>query len=222
MIEWFGPILLEAYGATEVGTTNVITSTEWLGHPGSVGKPVPPFELLVIAEDGHELGANEIGQLYFRDTTGRGIVYHNDPDKTLAAHLEPGVFTLGEVGYCDEDGYVYITDRVSDMIISGGVNIYPAETELVLMQHKSVADVAVIGVPNPDMGEELKALVVPADQTALPDIRELDLLCQRNLAGFKRPQSYEFVSDLGRTTMGKVNKRKLRAHYWPTERTIGG
>ncbi|HEY0840336.1 MAG TPA: AMP-binding protein, partial [Vulgatibacter sp.] len=155
MIEWFGPVLLEAYGATESGTTNSITSQEWLEKPGSVGKTLPPFELLVISEEGERLGAKQVGQLYFRDTTGRGIVYHNDEAKTRAAHLEPGVFTLGEVGYFDDDGYVFITDRVSDMIVSGGVNIYPAETEQVLIQHPAVADVVVIGAPNEEMGEEV-------------------------------------------------------------------
>ncbi len=222
MIDWLGPILFEAYGATESGTTNAIRSQEWLDHPGSVGKTLPPFELLVVGEDGLELGPNEVGQLYFRDTTGRGLIYHNDPDKTRAAHLQPGVFTLGEMGYRDDDGYVFITDRSSDMVVSGGVNIYPAETEQVLIEHPGVADVAVIGVPSPEMGEELKALVVPLDPSRPPALAELEALCREQLAGYKRPRSYEFLADIGRTTMGKVNKRKLRAPYWPTERMIGG
>jgi acyl-CoA synthetase (AMP-forming)/AMP-acid ligase II len=222
MIDWLGPILFEAYGATESGTTNAISSQEWLDHPGSVGKTLPPFELLVVAEDGQELGPNEVGQLYFKDTTGRGLIYHNDPEKTRAAHLQPGVFTLGEMGYRDDDGYVFITDRSSDMVVSGGVNIYPAETEQVLIEHPGVADVAVIGVPSPEMGEELKALVVPLDPSRPPALAELEALCREHLAGYKRPRSYEFLPDIGRTTMGKVNKRKLRAPYWPTERTIGG
>lgn len=222
MIEWWGPILYEVYGSTESGTTNAITSEEWLAHPGSVGKTVPPFELLVIGEDGEQLEAGREGLLYFRDTTGRGIRYHNDPDKTRAAHLRPGVFTLGDIGYADEDGYVYITDRSSDMVVSGGVNIYPAETEHVLLEHPGVSDVAVIGVPNMEMGEELKALIVPVDLASPPSADELDEFCRDRLAGYKRPRSYEFRSDIGRTTMGKVNKRRLRAPYWPTDRTIGG
>jgi acyl-CoA synthetase (AMP-forming)/AMP-acid ligase II len=205
MIDWFGPVLMEAYGGTESGTTNLIHSDEWLRKPGSVGKTLAPFELLVIGDDGEELPQGGIGQLYFRDTTGRGIIYHNDPEKTAAAHLRPGVFTLGEVGYVDEDGYVFITDRVSDMIVSGGVNIYPAEAEQVLIRHPDVADVAVIGVPGGAMGEEVKALVMARDP-----------------AGFKAPRSYDLVADLGRNAMGKVNKRALRRPYWPTERTIGG
>jgi acyl-CoA synthetase (AMP-forming)/AMP-acid ligase II len=222
MIAWFGPILVEAYGATEAGTTNLITSPEWLRKPGSVGKTVEPFELIVVAEDGRRRGVNEVGGLYFRDKTNRGIIYHNDPEKTRAAHLEPGVFTLGEVGYVDEDGYVFITDRVSDMIVSGGVNIYPAETEQVLLQHPSVADVAVVGAPNAEMGEEVKALVVPKDAEAPPDPEDLDRFCRERLAGFKCPRSYEFAADIGRNAMGKINKRQLRRRFWPTERTIGG
>ena len=222
MIDWFGPVLTEAYGATECGSTNLITSEEWLLKPGSVGKTQPPFELVVVAEDGRRRGPNEVGQLYFRDTTGRGIVYHNDAEKTRAAHLEPGVFTLGEVGYVDDDGYVFITDRVSDMIVSGGVNIYPAETEQALIEHPDVADVAVIGAPNAEMGEEVKALVMARDAARPPSRESLDRFCRARLAGFKCPRSYEFVADLGRNAMGKINKRELRRRYWPTERTIGG
>ena len=134
MIEWWGPIFVDAYGATEVGTTCSITSAEWLEHAGSVGRAVPPFEALVVDDDGVELAPMVEGRLYFRDTTGRGIVYPNDPEKTAAAHIAPGVFTLGEIGYVDHDGYVFITDRFSDMVVSGGANIYPAEAEQVLIR----------------------------------------------------------------------------------------
>ncbi len=222
MIDWFGPVLMEAYGGTESGTTNLITSEEWLLKPGSVGKTLPPFELLVVGEDGQELPQGGVGQLYFRDTTGRGIIYHNDPEKTAAAHLRPGVFTLGEVGYADEDGYVFITDRVSDMIVSGGVNIYPAEAEQALIQHPDVVDVAVIGVPNLAMGEEVKALIMARDPSQPPAREALDAFARERLAGFKCPRSYEVVDSLGRNAMGKVNKRELRRPYWPTDRTIGG
>jgi len=222
MIEWFGPVLTEAYGATESGSTNTITSEEWLRKPGSVGRTNPPFELVVVGEDGARRGANEVGALYFRDTTGRGIVYHNDAEKTDAAHLEPGVFTLGEVGYFDEDGYVFITDRTSDMIVSGGVNIYPAEAEQVLIQHPGVADVAVVGAPNEEMGEEVKAIIVPRDADNPPGHAELNAFCRERLAGYKCPRSYDFAADIGRNAMGKINKRQLRRRYWPTERTIGG
>lgn len=222
MIDWFGPVLLEAYGATESGTTNMITSEEWLRKPGSVGKTLAPFELVVVGEDGARLGPGQPGQLYFRDTTGRGIVYHNDAEKTRAAHLEPGVFTLGEVGYVDDEGYVFITDRVSDMIVSGGVNIYPAETEQVLIQHPGVADVAVVGAPNAEMGEEVKALIVPMDAAHPPTPDDLNRFCRERLAGFKCPRTYEIAADIGRNAMGKINKRELRRRFWPSERTIGG
>jgi acyl-CoA synthetase (AMP-forming)/AMP-acid ligase II len=213
MIEWWGPVFIEAYGATEVGTTCQITSEEWLAHPGSVGRAVPPFSALVIDQDGRQLPAQREGQLYFADSTGRGVVYHGDPEKSLAAHLRPGVFTLGEVGFVDGDGYVYITDRVSDMVLSGGVNIYPAESEQVLAEHPEVSDVAVIGIPHAEMGEQLLALVVPVDTSAPPPAEELIAFCRQRLAHYKCPRTVEFVSTVGRTTMGKVNKRALRAPY---------
>jgi acyl-CoA synthetase (AMP-forming)/AMP-acid ligase II len=222
MIDWFGPVLDEAYGATETSSTNRISSAEWLRKPGSVGRTLPPFELVVVSEEGQRLGPHQVGKLYFRDATGRGIVYHNDPEKTRAAHIEPGVFTLGEVGYFDDDGYVFITDRVSDMIVSGGVNIYPAESEQVLIQHPAVKDVAVIAAPNVEMGEEVKALIVLEDSRNPPSREALDRFCRSHLAVFKCPKSYEFVDDVGRNAMGKINKRELRRPFWPTGRTIGG
>jgi acyl-CoA synthetase (AMP-forming)/AMP-acid ligase II len=222
MIDWFGPVLFEAYGATEAGTTNAITSQEWLEHPGSVGRCVPPFEVVVADDDGKRLGPNAVGNLYFRDASGRGIIYHNDPEKTAAAHLEPGVFTLGEVGYVDDEGYVFITDRQSDMVVSGGVNIYPAEAEQVLIEHPGVRDVACVGVPDADLGEQLKALVVPFEPARPPTAQELIEFCRHKMAGYKVPRSVEIVADIGRNSMGKVNKRALRAPYWPSDRTIGG
>ena len=222
MIDWFGPVLVEAYGATEAGSTTFITATEWLERPGSVGKAQPPFETVIIGADGGELGSGEEGQVYFRDTTGRGIVYAGNPEKTKAAHIAPGVFTLGEVGYLDAEGYLFITDRVSDMIVSGGVNIYPAEAEQVLLRHPRVTDVAVLGVPHGEMGEEVQALVVPADPANPPSAEELNAFCRASLAGFKCPRSYLFVDDIGRSVMGKVNKKALRAKYWPGGRMIGG
>jgi acyl-CoA synthetase (AMP-forming)/AMP-acid ligase II len=221
MIDWLGPILFEAYGATESGSATAITSAEWLEHPGSVGRAIPPFELLILDDAGNELGPGESGRVCFRDPSGRGIVYHRDPEKTAAAHVAEGVFALGEIGYRDADGFLYITDRQSDMVVSGGVNLYPAEAEQALVAHPAVADVAVIGVPDEEMGEALKALVVTSSQPP-PDPAELDAFCRSRLAGFKCPRSYEFVADVGRTAMGKLDKRALRRPYWPTERTIAG
>ena len=221
MIDWWGPIFSEAYGATEVGTVASISSEEWLRHPGSVGRSVPPFEALVVDDEGRPVPAGTEGRLYFRDTTGRGVVYHRNPDGSAAAHLEPGVFTLGEIGYVDDEGYVYITDRFSDMVVSGGVNLYPAEAEQVLVRHPAVADVAVIGVPHPEMGEQLKALVVPVDPSAPPSEDEVLDFCRTRLSSLKCPRSVDVVETIGRTTMGKLNKRALRAPFWSTERTIG-
>lgn len=219
MLDWWGPVLYEAYGATEVGTTCAISPHDWLKHPGSVGKPVPPFSVLVTDDQGRELPAGTEGRLYFRDSTGRGIVYHNDPAKSAAAHLAPGIFTLGEIGYVDAGGFVYITDRFSDMVVSGGVNIYPAESESVILRHPQVDDVACIGVPHPVMGEELKALVVAADPGKPPPAQEIINFCKANLAHYKCPKSVDFVGDLGRTAAGKVNKKKLKAPYWPESRS---
>ena len=218
MIDWWGPIFVDAYGATEVGTTCSITSPEWLEHPGSVGRAVPPFEAVVLGDDDAEVAPNVEGRLFFRDTTGRGIIYPNDPAKTAAAHIAPGVFTLGEIGYVDDDGYVFITDRFSDMVVSGGVNIYPAEAEQVLIRHPGVADVGCIGVPNAEMGEELKALVVPVADAAPLDAAELLAFCRDRLSHYKCPRTIEFVDGLGRNSMGKVNKRTLRAPYWDPNR----
>jgi len=214
MIEWWGPIFYDSYGATEVGTTCSIDSDEWLRFPGSVGRAVEPFTAFVVDDDGNEMGPNVEGRLFFRDSTGRGMVYPNDPEKTAAANIAPGVFTLGEIGYINDEGYVYITDRFTDMVVSGGVNIYPAEAELVLIEHPSVLDVACIGVPHTEMGEQMKALVIPVDPATAPEPAELLAWCRERLTHYKCPRSLDYVADLGRTTMGKINKRALRAPYW--------
>ncbi|MFT7652500.1 MAG: long-chain acyl-CoA synthetase [Limisphaerales bacterium] len=212
MIEWWGPVFLDAYGASEVGTTCMITSEEWLENPGSVGKAIPPFTALVLDDDGNEVPAGIEGKLYFEDETGRGVIYHNDAEKSKAAHIRPGVFTLGEIAYMNEAGYVFITDRFSDMVVSGGVNLYPAEAEQVLIEHPAILDVACIGVPHPEMGEELKALAIAKEGEV--DAAEVLNWCRDKLSHYKCPRSLEWVDDLGRNTMGKINKRKLRAPYW--------
>ena len=212
MIEWFGPVLVDGYGATESGSCCMIDSNEWLRHPGSVGKAVDPYTAMILDDDGNELRPNQEGRLFFRDKTGRGIVYHNAPEKTAEAHIAPGVFTLGEIGYMNDEGYVFITDRFSDMVVSGGVNIYPAEAEQVLIEHPAILDVACIGVPHPDMGESLKALAIAKDQAV--DAEEILTWCQERLSRYKCPRTLDWVEDLGRNTMGKINKRALRAPYW--------
>ena len=215
MIEWWGPVLSESYGGTESGSVCSINSADWLTHPGSVGRAVPPFEAVVVDEDGNDLPGGTEGRLYFRDTTGRGIVYEGDPEKTAAAHLAPGVFTLGEIGYVDDDGFVYITDRFSDMVVSGGVNIYPAEAEQVLVMHPSIADAACIGVPDDEMGERLVALVQPAPGEHGDDalVSALNAWCRASLAGYKCPRELHFVDEIARTPMGKIDKPALRRAF---------
>jgi long-chain acyl-CoA synthetase len=214
MIEWWGPVFTDAYGASEVGTTCMITSEEWLKYPGSVGKSVPPFTAIIYDEEGKELPPNTEGRLYFKDATGRGVVYHNDAAKSAAAHIAPGIFTLGEMAVMNEEGYVFITDRFSDMVVSGGANIYPAEAEQVLINHPAILDVACIGIPHPEMGEELKALAIPRDAANTPNPAEVIAWCRERLSHYKCPKTLDWVDDLGRNTMGKINKRKLRAPYW--------
>ena len=159
MLDWWGPIIHEYYAGSEGNGFCAIGPEEWLAHPGSVGRPLTAA-VHIVNEDGDELPAGEPGQIWFESDAR--FEYHNDPEKTAGAFNERGWSTLGDVGYLDDDGYLFLTDRVSHMIISGGVNIYPQEIENLLAMHPSVADVAVIGVPNADLGEEVKAVVVPA------------------------------------------------------------
>lgn len=221
MIDWFGPVLVESYGGSEIGSVCKIDSTEWLGHPRSVGRAVPPFEAVVVGSDGGELGRGEVGVLGFRTPPERSVVFHADPEKTAAAYILPGVATLGDVGYVDDDGYVFITDRVADMVVSGGVNLYPAESERVLSIYPAVAEVAVIGVPDDDLGEALLALVVARPDTSL-DVDELARFAKDSMASYKCPKKYVVVDELSRNAMGKLDKKAMRAPYWSTERTIAG
>src|SRR4051812_18432231 len=213
MIEWFGPVLVEAYGGSEAGTVCSITSEEWLRKPGSVGRPATGFDAVVVDDDGQECAPGQAGRLYFRDRSGRGLLYRHDDQKTAEAHIAPGVFTLGEAGYVDEDGYVFITDRTSDMVVSGGVNISPAEIEQVLVRHPGVRDAACIGVPDADFGESVKALIEPARNGETPTADDLVAFCREHLAGYKIPRSFSFVDDVGRNAMGKLDKKALRATH---------
>ncbi len=216
MIDWWGPKISEYYGSTEGSVITMIDSEEWMAKGGSVGKPLPNMEVIVVGDDGSHLGPNESGTLYFRNGMGTDFEYHNAPEKTADSHLEPGVFTTGDVGYVDDDGYLWLSDRKIDMIISGGVNIYPAEIEGVIGGHDLVADVAVIGVPNEEFGEEVKAVVVANDGVEPDDALRDTLIahCREHLAGFKRPRSIDFVDELPRTGTGKIQKAKVRAPYW--------
>lgn len=216
MIEWWGPKILEYYGSTESAIVSSISSEEWLAHPGSLGRPLENVEIRVVKEDGSLASAGEEGQLYFRNQMGTDFQYHKDREKTRSAHLEPGVFTVGDIGYLDEDGYLYMSDRKIDMIISGGVNIYPAEIESVLITHPAVADAAVFGIPNEEFGEEVKAAIELAEGHAAGEALAEALRdhCRAHLAGYKVPRSVDFETALPRHPTGKLYKRLLRDRYW--------
>ncbi|MGI5221040.1 acyl-CoA synthetase [Nocardia sp. CA-290969] len=212
MLDWWGPIISEYYSGTEDVGNTYITAREWLDHPGSVGRPAQ--ECHIVGEDGAELPVGEVGVVYFAG--GRPFEYHHDPAKTAAAAHPNGWRTLGDMGYLDADGYLYLTDRQAHMIISGGVNIYPQEAENVLAAHPAVADVAVIGVPDEEMGEAVKAVVQPADPAAAGDdlAAELIAFCRTELAAYKCPRSIDFTGELPRDPSGKLYKRRLRESYW--------
>ncbi|MDQ0382817.1 acyl-CoA synthetase [Amycolatopsis thermophila] len=214
MIDWWGPIVFEYFAATEGNGSTSITTGEWLRHKGSVGKAVVGIPH-VVGADGTELPPGEVGLVYFESTTGEVFEYHNDPDKTRAARLGSWS-TTGDMGYLDSEGYLYLTDRSSHMIISGGVNIYPQEAENVLATHEAVDDVAVIGVPDPEFGEQVKAVVVPRPGVAAgPDLEAaLVAWCRDRLAHYKCPKSVDFVDALPRGDNGKLYKLRLREAYW--------
>jgi long-chain acyl-CoA synthetase len=217
MLDWWGPIIYEFYAGTEDIGGTFITPQEWLAHPGSVGRPLT--ECHVVGEDGEELPPGQPGVLYFAG--GRPFEYHNDTAKTASIMNDKGWRTLGDIGYRDEDGYVYLTDRAAHMIISGGVNIYPQEAENVLASHPAVADVAVLGVPDPEMGEVVKAVVQPADPAAAGPELERELLgyCRAELASYKCPRTVDFATELPRDENGKLYKRLLRERYWQGRQT---
>ncbi|QGK70365.1 AMP-binding protein [Allosaccharopolyspora coralli] len=213
MLGWWGPVVTEYYAATEGGGT-VIGAEDWVRKPGSVGLPWPGSVVKVLGEDGSELPGGEVGTVYMR--MGRSTFeYHQDKAKTERARVG-NLFTLGDVGYLDDDGYLYLCDRKNDMIISGGVNVYPAEIENVLVVHPEVADVAVFGIPHADRGEQIKAVVQPRVGACADDALVSDILAfaAERLAKFKLPRSVDFVDELPRDPNGKLYKRTLRDPYW--------
>ena len=216
MIDWWGPVLVEYYGATEGGAVTLIDSRDWLRRPGSVGRAVPAYEIVVVDEHGAPLPAGRRGRVFIRRKGGRGFHYHNAPDKTRAAHLASDTFTFGETGYLDEDGFLTLTGREQDMIVSGGVNVYPAEVEAVLLRHPEVRDAAVLGVPDPEFGERVVAVVEHAAPPADDLAARLDRHCRRSLAGYKTPRAYHFVPELPREETGKLRKRTLLDLYATT------
>ncbi len=216
MIEWWGPKISEYYGSTEGSIVTRIDSEEWRARPGSVGRPIGSIELRIVREDGTQAAVDEEGQIYFKSRMGADFEYHKDPEKTQAAHLEPGVFTTGDVGVVDAEGYLFLRDRKIDMIISGGVNIYPAEIEGVLCGHPAVLDAAVFGIPNEEFGEEVKAAVeLTPGHTPVPALEEqIVAWCREHLAGYKAPRTIDFVEKLPRHPTGKLYNRLLRDPYW--------
>jgi acyl-CoA synthetase (AMP-forming)/AMP-acid ligase II len=212
MMEWFGPIIEEYYGGTEGFAGCTIGPVEWLAHPGSVGRPISPVH--VLSEDGVELPTGESGELFFEG--GPQFEYFKDPDKTAAVSNDRGWRSLGDMGYLDRDGYLYLTDRSTFMIVSGGVNIYPQEAENVLVMHPKLVDAAVFGVPNEEFGEEVKAVVQPAAGVAPgPELAvELIAYCRAHLAAYKCPRTIDFERELPRDPNGKLYKRRLRERYW--------
>ncbi|MFP5255437.1 MAG: AMP-binding protein [Acidimicrobiia bacterium] len=217
MIEWWGPVLVEYWGSTEGGVFTLVDSEAWLAKPGTVGRAIPSYEVFAVDPAGERLPAGEVGTLYTRNlVTDEVFEYHQAPEKTEAAHLAPGTFTMGDVGYVDEDGYVFLSDRTANVIISGGVNIYPAEIEQVLIDHPAVADVAVFGIPDDEWGEQVKAAVELSEGFGPSPELEADLLgfARQRLAGFKVPRSVDFEDQLPRHPTGKLYTRLLRARYW--------
>ena len=217
MLDWWGPVLLEYWGGTEGGVTTLASAQEWLAHPGTVGRAVPGFEVFAVDDAGRRLAPGEEGLLYSRNASAASaFAYHGDPAKTAEAYLDLHTFTLGDVGRVDADGWVYLADRRSHMIISGGVNIYPAEIEQALQEHPAVADVAVFGVPDADWGESVKAAVQLEPGVApSPELeRELLAFARARLAGYKVPRSVDFERELPRTPAGKLAVRRLRERYW--------
>lgn len=212
MISWFGPVITELYGSSEGVGPVVATSHEWLERPGTVGRAMPVLELSIVDDDGNDLGPGEVGTIYVRRVDGTPE-YHGDPEKTASMVRSDGRFTVGDVGSLDADGYLFLADRRVDLILVGGSNIYPAEIEAVLSRHPSVADVAVFGIPHPDMGQEVKAVVEPVEGATI-DPAELLAFASGLLAPFKLPKTIDVVDALPREASGKLKKHKLREPYW--------
>jgi long-chain acyl-CoA synthetase len=215
LIDWLGPIVIEYYAATE-GFGSLVTSEVWMRKPGTVGKP-SEGQVKILDETGKEKPAGEIGSVYLRAPEATRFEYFKDPDKTKRAFAGDGqYFTLGDMGYLDEEGYLFLSDRSADVIISGGVNIYPAEVDAVLLMHPAVADSATVGVPSDDWGEDVRAVVQLArPEQASPELAaELLAFCRERLAHYKCPRVVDFVEELPRHDTGKIYRRLVRERYW--------
>jgi len=212
MIEWWGPVINEYYGSTEMGNVTFCTADEWMAHPGTVGRPMPGAEVRVIDEAGKALPPRAVGEVIGRMHGMAEFTYQNDHAKRLRMEKQ-GLITPGDVGYFDEDGFLYLCDRMNDMIISGGVNIYPAEIEAELHKMPEVADCAVFGIPDDDFGEAVCAVVQPQPGVALGE-SDVKAYLRAHVAGYKVPKTVAFSDALPREDSGKIFKRKLREPYW--------
>ncbi|MFG1703637.1 AMP-binding protein [Nonomuraea sp. M3C6] len=212
MIDWVGPVLWEYYGSTEAAVATMVSSQEWLARPGTVGRALEGMAFTIVGEDGREVGPGAPGLVYIGGINR--FEYHRDPGKTAAA-MRGAAYTPGDIGYLDDDGYLFLLDRRTDLIISGGVNIYPAEIEAALLEHPSVADVAVIGVPDPEWGHKVVALVQPASGVSAGEELTAELLrhCAPRLARLKHPRVIEYREALPRTPTGKLSRRYVRETY---------
>ena len=221
MIEWWGPVIDEYYAASEGGGT-LVMAEDWLRKPGTVGRAWPLSEVAIFDDVGNRIEEPGVVGTVYLSTQGAGFEYRHDPEKTAANRVD-GFFTVGDVGYLDEDGYLFLRDRKIDMIISGGANIYPTEIEAALLEHPAVGDVAVFGIPDEDWGEQVKAVVEPVPGAVAGPALAEELLdfCGNRLARFKVPRSIDFVDELPRDPNGKLYKRRLRDPYWAgLERSI--
>jgi long-chain acyl-CoA synthetase len=211
-LAYFGECLYEYYGSTDAGLNTILPPSEQQARLTSCGKPVAGCDIRILDDDGNALPTGEVGNIYIANALVRSMQYYKDPEKTKAA-FRGDHMTVGDMGYLDADGYLHIVDRKTDMVISGGVNIYPAEIEEIIHEHPAVLDVAVIGVPNEDWGEELKAVVqLRPDARATPD--DIIDFCRERLADYKRPRTVDFVAEVPRNPSGKLLKREIRAPYW--------
>ncbi len=214
MIEWFGPVINEYYAATEGGGGFTVTSEEWLKKPGTVGKPPPQYDNRILDDEGNELGPMEVGTIYMK-AMGDRFEYYKDPEKTQGS-FRGDYFTLGDMGYFDEDGYLFLTGRTAEVIISGGVNIYPQEVDNEVMKHPAVHEVCTIGIPNEEWGEEVRTVVQLAEGVEPSDEIAADIIefARNHLAHYKCPRQIDFADDLPRLPTGKIQRRKVRDPYW--------
>jgi long-chain acyl-CoA synthetase len=215
MIEWFGPVLVEYYAATEGGGGFLVGSEEWLTKPGTVGKPGPEFDNKIVDDEGNVVSQGDVGTIYMRAPDEGRFIYYKDEEKTASSYAGD-YFTLGDMGYFDNDGYLFLTGRTAELIISGGVNIYPQEVDSQVMQHAAVLDVCTIGVPSDEWGEEVKSVIQLNEAFSASVALENELIefARSRLPAFKCPRSVDFVSDLPRLPTGKIQRRVVREPYW--------